>query len=127
MKYKVTLNGKTYEIEVENKEAMLLKEYEAKAPAAPETVAPAAAIKAPTEQKPQTAVAAGVSVKAPLPGNVMTINTEVGKQVKAGEVLLVIEAMKMENEVLAPNDGVVKQILVSKGSVVATDDVLLVI
>ena len=130
MKYKIALNGKVYEIEVEEGNAMLLDEYEAKAPT-PTATAPQAAIVAPAAAAPapQAAAptAAGTNVKAPLPGNVMKINVSNGQAVKAGEVLVIIEAMKMENEVLAPADGVVKQIVVSKGQVVATDDVLLVI
>ena len=64
---------------------------------------------------------------APLPGNVLAINVKPGESVKAGQTLLLIEAMKMENEVVAPCDGVVKQLAVSKGALVATGDTLLVI
>ena len=64
---------------------------------------------------------------APLPGNILSINVHVGSSVKAGDILLLIEAMKMENEVVAAADGVVKQILVSKGQVVATGDTLLIL
>ena len=124
MKYKITLKGRTYEVEVERGEAMLLDEYEAVAPvpsvpAAPAPAAPAAA--------PAAAVAAGTTVTAPLPGNVLQVKVSVGQTVKAGDVLVIIEAMKMENEVAAPSDGVVKQIVANKGAVVATGDTLLVI
>jgi glutaconyl-CoA decarboxylase len=134
MKYKVTLNGKVYEVEVEKGEAMLIDEYEAKAPvpaaaaapaAAPAPAAPAAAPAAPAPAAQATA--AGEQVKSPLPGNVLQIKVSVGQAVKAGEQLAIIEAMKMENEVLAPKDGTVKQILVNKGQTVATGDVLMVI
>lgn len=124
MKYKVTLKGRTYEVEVEHGEAMILDEYAAYAPvpaAAPAAPAPAAVSAAPA------AVAAGTPVTSPLPGNVLSINVNVGDAVKAGQLLVLIEAMKMENEILAPADGIVKQILVSKGAVVATGDTLLVI
>lgn len=125
MKYKVTLNDKTYEIEVENGKALLLDEYKAKAPVA---AAPQAAISAPAAAKAAPQVnASGTTVSAPLPGNVMTIKVSEGQSVKAGDILVIIEAMKMENEVLAPCDGVVKQIVVSKGASVATGDTLLVI
>ena len=123
MKYKITLKGRTYEVEVERGEAMLLDEYDAKAPvqAAPvANLAPAAPVAA-------AAPVAGTPVPAPLPGNILTINVKVGDAVKAGDVLLLIEAMKMENEVTAPSDGVVKQIAVEKGQVVATGDTLLVL
>jgi glutaconyl-CoA decarboxylase len=133
MKYKVTLNGKVYEVEVEKGEAMLIDEYEAKAPvpaaapapvaAAPAPAAAPAAAPAPAAQ----ATAAGEQIKSPLPGNVLQIKVSVGQAVKAGDVLAVIEAMKMENDVLATKDGSVKQILVNKGATVATGDVLMVI
>lgn len=130
MKYKVTLQGKTYEIEVEHGEAMVLDEYEAKAPvpsapAAPVAAAPAAA--AAPAPAPAGAVAEGTKVPSPLPGNVLQVKVSVGQAVKAGDVLVIIEAMKMENEIAAPSDGVVKQIVAEKGAVVATGDTLLVI
>ncbi len=134
MKYKVTLNGKVYEVEVEKGEAMLIDEYEAKAPVPAAAAAPAAApVAAAPAAPPATpapaaqATAAGEQVKSPLPGNVLQIKVSVGQAVKAGEQLAIIEAMKMENEVLAPKDGTVKQILVNKGQTVATGDVLMVI
>ena len=125
MKYKITLKGRTYEVEVERGEAMLLDEYEAAAPvpSAPAAPAPAAA---PAAAAP-AAVSAGTTVDAPLPGNVLNVKVSVGQAVKAGDVLVIIEAMKMENEVAAPCDGVVKQIVADKGAVVATGDTLLVI
>ena len=136
MKYKITLKGRTYEVEVEQGEAMLLDEYAATAPAtAPAPApAPAAAPAAPAVTPAAApapaagaAVAAGTPVTAPLPGNVLSVNVKVGDSVKAGQLLVLIEAMKMENEVFAPADGVVKQILAQKGAMVATGDTLLVI
>lgn len=126
MKYKVTLKGVTYEVEVEHGEAMITDEYAAcaPAPAAAPAAVPAAPISAPAA--PVTA-AAGTPVTSPLPGNVLSIKASVGQAVKAGDVLVLVEAMKMENEIPAPCDGVVKQILVNKGAVVATGDTLLVI
>ena len=125
MKYRIPLKGRTYEVEVERGEAMLLDEYEAAAPvpSAPAAPAPAAA---PAAAAP-AAVSAGTKVDAPLPGNVLNVKVSVGQAVKAGDVLVIIEAMKMENEVAAPCDGVVKQIVADKGAVVATGDTLLVI
>ena len=134
MKYKITLKGTTYEVEVEKGEAMILDEYEAKSPVPPAPVAAApvavaaAPAAAPAAAAPApAAVAAGTVVPAPLPGNVFAIKVKEGDAVKAGDVLIVIEAMKMENEVCAPSDGVVKQIAVSKGAMVATGDTLVVI
>jgi glutaconyl-CoA decarboxylase len=66
-------------------------------------------------------------VDSPLPGNVLNVKVSVGQAVKEGDVLVIIEAMKMENEVAAPCDGVVKQIVADKGAVVSTGDTLLVI
>lgn len=130
MKYKVTLQGRTYEIEVERGEAMVLDEYEAKAPV-PSVAAPAPAAAAPVAAAPAApaggAVAAGTKVPSPLPGNILQVKVAVGQAVKAGDVLVIIEAMKMENEVAAPCDGTVKQIVADKGAVVATGDTLLVI
>lgn len=131
MKYKITLQGRTYEVEVERGEAMVLDEYEALAPASPAAPVPAAAPSAAPAPAAAPAAAAapveGTVVAAPLPGNVLSVKVSVGQAVKAGELLLLIEAMKMENEVAAPCDGVVRQILVSKGSVVATGDSLLIL
>ena len=128
MKYKITLKGRVYEVEVEHGEAMLLDEYEAKAPVKPAPAAPvAAAPAAPAAAPAPAAVSAGTKVDSPLPGNVLEVKVAVGQAVKAGEVLVIVEAMKMENEIAAPCDGVVKQIVAGKGTVVATGDTLLVI
>ena len=128
MKYKVTLNGRTYEVEVENGKAMLLSEYEAVAPApvaaAPAVAAPAAAPAAPAAP---AVTGAGEAVNAPMPGNILKVNVNVGDKVKAGTVLVVLEAMKMENEIMAPKDSTVTQVLVSKGSTVDTGAPLVVV
>ena len=132
MKYKSTLKGKTYEVVVEQGEAIIEDEYDYVPPVAPAAAAPVAApAAAPAPAAPAApaggAVAAGTRVDSPLPGNVLDVKVAVGQAVKAGQVLVIIEAMKMENEVAAPCDGVVKQIVASKGAVVATGDALLVI
>ena len=131
MKYKITLKGKTYEVLVEQGEAIIEDEYDYVPPVAPVAAAPVAApaaAPAPAAAAPAGgAVAVGTRVDSPLPGNVLDVKVSVGQAVKAGQVLVIIEAMKMENEVAAPCDGVVKQIVASKGAVVATGDALLVI
>ena len=130
MKYKVTLNGRTYEVEVEAGKSMLLSEYEAvaPAPAAAAPAAPAAAPTAPAAAPTAPAVTgAGEAVNAPMPGNILKVNVNVGDTVKSGTVLVVLEAMKMENEIMAPKDGTVTQVLVSKGSTVDTGAPLVVI
>ena len=131
MKYKVTLNGRTYEVEVEAGKAMLLDEYEAIAPA-PVAAAPAAApvaAAAPAAAAPAApaVTGAGEAVNAPMPGTILKVNVKVGDAVTAGTVLCVLEAMKMENEILAPKDGTVTQVVVSKGSSVDTGAPLVVI
>lgn len=124
MKYKVTLNNRVYEVEVEEGTAMLVDEYELAAPAAPAPVA-APVVAAPAAPD-AVAVAAGEPVKSPMPGNILKINVAQGQAVKEGEVLIVLEAMKMENDVVAPRDGTVAQIVVSKGAVVETGTTLVV-
>ena len=131
MKYKVTLNNRTYEVEVEAGEAMLVDEYEAYAPAAPApVVAPVAA--APVAAAPAAAaapavIAAGEQVKSPMPGNILQIKVSKGQSVNEGDVLIILEAMKMENEIVATKSGTVADILVSKGAVVETGAPLVVI
>lgn len=127
MKYKVTLNNRTYEVEVEAGQAMLVDEYEAYAPAPAAAPAPIAAAPAAASVSAAPALAAGEVVKSPMPGNILKINVTVGQKVNEGETLLVLEAMKMENEIAAPKAGTVAQIIVSKGAVVETGAPLVVI
>ena len=132
MKYKVTLKGRTYEVEVEAGEAILLDEYEAIAPSAPAAAPVAAPAAAPAAAAPAPAAApvvtgAGEPVNAPMPGNILKVNVTAGQAVKSGDVLCVLEAMKMENEIMAPKDGTVTQVLVSKGATVDTGAPLVVV
>lgn len=127
MKYKVTLNNRTYEVEVEAGQAMLVDEYEAYAPAPAAAPAPVVAAPAAASVSAAPALAAGEVVKSPMPGNILKINVTVGQKVNEGDTLLVLEAMKMENEIAAPKAGTVAQIIVSKGAVVETGAPLVVI
>lgn len=125
-KYNITVNGKSYEVEVEEvggtaaPVAAAPKTAPTPAPAAPKAApAPAAA--------PKAVVEGGNSVTAPMPGTILDIKVNEGDKVSNGQVLLVLEAMKMENEIMAPADGTVASINVSKGASVNAGDVLVVI
>ena len=111
-KYRVTVNGTAYEIELEE-----IKAGEQKAAAAP---APAAAL-APA------AVSGGEQVTAPMPGNILDVKVKVGDSVKKGDVLIILEAMKMENEIMAGADGKIASVNVNKGDSVETGATLCVI
>lgn len=123
MIYKVTLNGKIYEVEVEKGEAVIQAEYEAalpqSAPAVAETSAPTQTVaSAAPAAAPQSAGAN--SVVAPMPGTINAVKVASGQQVKKGDVLFILEAMKMENEIYADKDGKIGQVFVQKGASVNT-------
>ncbi len=131
MKYVVYLNGKNYEVDVEETQAVITSVTEGAPVANPTDAAPAPAPAAPVAAAPAPAapVAAGdgTKVTAPMPGNILSVSVSAGQAVKAGQVIMILEAMKMENEIVAPCDGTVKQVLVQKGSTVDTNAVLAVI
>lgn len=110
--YKVTVNGTAYEITLEEIDAKDVKTAPAAAPAAPVVA---------------SNNGDGESVTAPMPGNILDIKVSNGASVKKGDVLMILEAMKMENEIMAPVDGTVKSINVTKGGSVETGAVLCVI
>ncbi|MCF2663251.1 acetyl-CoA carboxylase biotin carboxyl carrier protein subunit [Oscillibacter valericigenes] len=113
-KYRVTVNGTAYEIELEE----LTGAAPAPAAAAP-APAPAAA--------PAAAPAGGEQVTSPMPGTILSINVAAGDTVKRGQVLMILEAMKMENEIMCPCDGKVTSVNTSKGSSVESGTLLCVI
>ena len=124
--YNITVNGVTYTVDVEEvgaTSAPAAAPVAAPAPAAA-PAAPKAAPAAPKAAPKASGAAGAVSVKAPMPGNIMKVNCKVGASVKKGEVLIVLEAMKMENDICAPADGVVASVEVTQGATVETDALL---
>ena len=119
MKYTINLNGHAYEVEVELAAPMTMADFNAYAPAAPEEPVPAAVpAAAPAANAPSVE---GEAVTAPMPGNILKVLVAAGQTVKEGDILVILEAMKMENEIVAPKNGTVTQVLVEKGTTVDTD------
>ncbi|SET58106.1 biotin/lipoyl-containing protein [[Clostridium] polysaccharolyticum] len=110
--YTITVNGNVYDVTVE-------EGGQGSAPAAPKAAAPKAAA-----PKAAAGTQGGVKVNAPMPGKILGVKADPGQAVKKGDVLLILEAMKMENEVVAPSDGTVASINVSVGDMVESGDVL---
>ena len=106
-KYKVNVNGTAYEVEIEEMTG---------APAAAPAAAPVAAAPA--------AAGAGEKITSPMPGNILAVNVAAGDAVKKGQVLMILEAMKMENEIMAPCDGKVTAVAVTKGAAVESGALL---
>ena len=126
----VTVNGKKYTVETEKPVAPAPKAAPApaaapKAAPAPAAAAPKAAAPAPKAAAP--AAAAGAQVKSPLPGSVVKVCVNEGQDVKKGDTLLILESMKMENPILAEQDGKVAQVAVAAGQTVMQDDLLVVL
>ncbi len=116
-KYNITVNGTTYEVMVEEVESS----HSAPTYSAPVTPAPVSAPKA----KPVSSGAVGSNkVVAPMPGTVLDMKVTVGQNVKKGDVICVLEAMKMENDIPAPCDGVIMSVNAQKGANVAANDIL---
>lgn len=122
--YKVNVNGTEYKVSIE-----LISETEAAAPvAAPAPAAPAPAAAPTAPAAPATAApAGGEKVNAPMPGTILSVNVKVGDAVKKGQVLVVLEAMKMENEIMSPVDGTVTFVGVNQGATVESGSAICVI
>lgn len=116
-KYKITINGKEYEMDVE------LMDGSAPVAAAPAKVAKTAAAPAPAKKAAPVAAAEG-AVISPMPGTILKVNVKVGDTVKAGDSVVILEAMKMENDITAPKDGVVKELFVDEKQTVAKGEAL---
>ncbi|WIV13071.1 biotin/lipoyl-containing protein [Proteiniborus sp. MB09-C3] len=122
-KFIVNVNGKSYEVEVEEIGGQVQQTTPSPAPAAQPV--PQAAPQPKAETKPAQAVPQGAEVvEAPMPGTILDIKVNQGDTVKKGQVLLILEAMKMENEIMAPRDGKVTAVNTSKGSSVNVGDPL---
>lgn len=119
MKYVVTVNGKEFEVEVEKGQAKAAYTGPAAAPAPAPAAAPAAA---PTAASAAAAAPAGPDepLPSPMPGNILDVRCSAGQAVKSGDVLFILEAMKMENEICAPRDCTVSAVCVTKGATVDT-------
>ena len=114
-KYRVTVNGTVYEVELE--------EMTGAVPAAAPAAAPTSASAAPAAAAP----AGGEQITSPMPGNILAVNVTAGQTVKKGDVLMILEAMKMENEIMCPCDGTVASVNTTKGAVVESGTLLCVI
>lgn len=125
MKYIVTLNNNTYEVEVEKGAASVVKTEKTATPA-PVVEPKTAAVEAKPAAAP-AAVGQGEKITAPMPGTILGIKKNTGESVKKGDVIFILEAMKMENEIFAPKDGTMGQVFVSNGATVNIGDILAVI
>ncbi len=128
-KFQITVNGKAYEVEVEEMGGGSTQAPRAAASVAVPSAAPApkAAPAAAPAPKAAAVPAGSESVTAPMPGKVMSIKVTTGQAVTAGDLILVLEAMKMENEIFCGASGTVKEIRVNEGAAVNPGDVLVVI
>lgn len=124
--YSITVNGKTYEVAVEEKGGSVAPKV-ARTPTSAPAPAPVAAAPAPKAAATPAAGGAGTKIAAPMPGKIIAVKVSVGDSVKNGQELIIMEAMKMHNPVLASADGVVKEILVKAGDPVQAGTVLAVI
>ncbi len=126
--FNITVNGIGYQVSVEEVAAGAAAPVVAAAPvAAPAPVAAAPAPVAPAAAPAAASVEEGIKISSPMPGTILDVKCKDGDAVKKGDVLLILEAMKMENEIVAPSDGTIKQVVVAKGASVNSGDVMVVI
>lgn len=124
-RFRITVNGKVFEVEVEELDRAPKEPHTARATEKPEPPPPQT--RGAHDGAPKPAAAGATSVEAPLPGLVLDVKVVPGQPVEEGQVLVILEAMKMENEITADQAGVVSEVLVEKGSSVAAGDPLVVL
>lgn len=123
-KYNITVNGNTYEVEVEE---LGIESSTTRPQVTNQTIQPKPQTVPKQQPKKQTEISSDGSVLAPMPGTINDVCVKVGDNVKKGQVLLILEAMKMENEIMANSDGEIKSVNISKGASVSVGDVLITI
>lgn len=130
-KYNVTVNGNLYQVEVEEVKGEFDAQVTTASPVTPVATTPVAPVAPAATQAPEAistaSTAAGVKAEAPMPGTIVKVVATKGATVKQGDILFVLEAMKMENEIMSPADGTVVDINVTQGAAVNTGDILAVI
>lgn len=135
-RYNVTVNGNTYQVEVEEVKGEFTQPVaptpapvavQQPAAAPQQTAAPAPAPAEAPKPAAKATNAAGEKIECPMPGTIVKVNVTEGATIKKGDVLVVLEAMKMENEIMSPVDGTVAQVNVAKGAAVNSGDLLVVI
>lgn len=126
-KFAIRVNGKSYEVEVEEIEKSTAAPVVGPVPAVPPPAPKSAPASKPTTTRTIVKKGEEITVNSPMPGTIITIEIKEGDQVKQGQVLMILEAMKMENEIPAPADGKVVSISVAEGAAVSSGDLLLVL
>ena len=124
-KYKITVNGKTYQVEVEEISGQTTTTPTQTNPTVNTPVAPETIQQPKPQPQPQNPGTTGThKITCPMPGTIMSIKTKPGDKIQKGDVIMILEAMKMENEIIAPEDGVITSIDTSEGASVNTGDIL---
>jgi len=121
-RYNITVNGKAYDVVVEEADAASAPAVAAPAPQAAPAATPAPT---PAKEAPAPSAEGAIKVESPMPGTIMDVKVAVGDTVKDGQVLVILEAMKMENDIVSPGDGVVASINVKQGDSVSANDLLI--
>lgn len=124
-RYNITVNGRAYDVVVEDADGSSAPVAAAPAPQAAPAATPAPAPEPAQAEAPAPSAEGAIKVESPMPGTIMDVKVAVGDTVKDGQVLLILEAMKMENDIVSPGDGVVASINVKQGDSVSANDLLI--